>query len=68
MTDRLKRLSATDREDLGDLRIKLETAAHNIQVMLKNQDIDEIRVAVGNAAEMTAQALAALQRVRDHLG
>ncbi|MBA3936472.1 MAG: hypothetical protein H0X38_03340 [Planctomycetes bacterium] len=68
MSDRVKRLSNSDREDLGDLRIKLETAAHNIQVMLKNQDIDEIRVAVGNATEMTAQALAALQRVRDHLG
>ncbi len=68
MSDRIKRLSNSDREDLGDLRIKLETAAHNIQVMVKNQDIDEIRVAVGNAVEMTSQALAALQRVRDHLG
>jgi hypothetical protein len=62
-----RRLTSASREDLSDARLKLDTAAHNVQAALKNPLDDEVREALANAAAMTEQALAALQRVRVYL-
>lgn len=63
-----RKLTNACREDLSDARLKLDTAAHNLQVMLKNTQDDEVREALNNAVAMTTQALAALQRVQGHVG
>jgi hypothetical protein len=63
-----RKLTNACREDVGDARLKLDTAAHNLQAMLKNPQDDEVREALDNAVAMTTQALAALRRVQGHLG
>jgi|GEM_PF-2965461 hypothetical protein len=56
--------NASNREDLSDARLLLETAVHNIQACLRNPDPDEAHCALEAALTMASQALAALQRVR----
>jgi hypothetical protein len=63
-----RKLTNACREDLGDARIKLDTAAHNLQVMIKNPQDEDVRAALDNAVTMATQALAALRRVQGHLG
>lgn len=60
-----KKLSAAMKEDLGDARVLLETAAHNVQVSLR---LGEEGDGLGTALTMAEQAVAALRRVQQKLG
>jgi hypothetical protein len=63
-----KRLGAAAREDLGDARLLLETAAHNVAAALRLGDPEEAHAAITTALTMAGQAHAALQRVAGSLG
>ncbi len=56
-------LGATAREELGDARLLLETAAHNVAAALRQGDPVEARAALATALEMTVQAQRTLARV-----
>ena len=58
-----KPLSNAAREQLSDARLLLESASHNCQAALKQTD--DVDHAIATAEEMTAQALAALRRLKD---
>ncbi len=62
------RLGATAREDLGDARLLLDTAAHNVAAALRQGDPLEARAAIATALAMAGQAHAALERVAASLG
>ncbi len=59
-----KRLNESLREELSDARLVLDTAAHNVQALLRDGDVDQ---SLANAIAMTEQGLASLKRVRDRL-
>jgi hypothetical protein len=61
------KLNASQREDLSDARLVLDTATHNVQAALLNPDPEESREAFEAALRQTEQALNALQRVNDSL-
>lgn len=60
-----KRFSAKQREDLGDARLVLETAVHNLRAA-SSQTIDpaEAIEALQTALTMTEQTISTLRRVR----
>jgi hypothetical protein len=58
-----KRLGAAAREDLGDARLLLETAAHNVAAALRVADGEEAHSALITALAMASQAHATLLRV-----
>jgi hypothetical protein len=59
-------LTNAAREQLSDARLLLESASHNAQAALRQtMDVDQ---AIVSAEEMTAQALAALKRLREARG
>jgi hypothetical protein len=64
-------LSASQREQLGDARLLLESAAHNAAMLLRHaqdgMDADRIQ-ALENAAELANQAAAALTRLAADAG
>lgn len=64
----LKPFSANARENLGDARLLLDSAAHNAQVAARNLDQSEALEALNSALTMAEQALVALKRVRDSQG
>jgi len=59
-----KKLSAKQREDLGDARLVLETAVHNLRAA-SSQTIDpaEAVEALQTALTMTEQTIATLRRI-----
>jgi hypothetical protein len=63
-----RRLGAAAREDLGDARLLLETAAHNVAAALRQGDPEEAQAAITTALAMAGQAHAALLRVAGGLG
>jgi hypothetical protein len=63
-----KRLGAAEREDLGDARLLLETAAHNVAAALRVSDPEEARAAIATALAMAGQAQTTLQRVAGSCG
>ena len=60
-----KKFSAKQREDLGDARLVLETAVHNLRAA-SSQTIDpaEAVEALQTALTMTEQTIATLRRIR----
>jgi hypothetical protein len=61
----LPALNKTQREQIGDARLLLESAAHNASIVAKVQtslDIDQ-RQALENAAAQAAQAAGTLRRI-----
>jgi len=63
-----KHLGAAAREELGDARLLLETAAHNAAAALRASDPVEARSALTAALAMAGQAQATLLRVAGGLG
>lgn len=63
-----KRFNAKQREDLGDARLVLETAVHNLRAAA-SQTIDpaEAIEALQTALTMTEQTIATLRRVRESM-
>jgi len=63
-----KKFSVKQREDLGDARLVLETAVHNLRAAT-SQTIDpaEAIEALETALTMTEQTISTLRRVRDAL-
>lgn len=61
-----KKFNAKQREDLGDARLVLETAVHNLRAAT-SQGIDpaEAIEALETALTMTEQTIATLRRVRE---
>lgn len=61
-----KKFSAKQREDLGDARLVLETAVHNLRAA-SSQTIDpaEAIEALQTALTMTEQTISTLRRVRE---
>ncbi len=61
-----KKFNAKQREDLGDARLVLETAVHNLRAAT-SQGIDpaEAIEALDTALTMTEQTIATLRRVRE---
>jgi len=61
----LPRLSKDQREQVGDARLLLETAAYNAAILTKHQGglDDDQRQALENAAAQAAQAAGTLRRV-----
>ena len=55
------RLTVAQREELGDCRLVLDGAAHNVRAA---QGGDEVIQSLDNAIEAAEQALAALRRLR----
>lgn len=53
----------SQREDLSDARLVLDTAVHNAQAALRNEDPEEACEALQAAVSQTRQALVALERV-----
>lgn len=49
-------------EDLSDARLLLETAAHNVQSLIRKQESDE---ALDAALHMAEQAVSTLRRIRE---
>ena len=60
-----KRFSAKQREDLGDARLVLDTAIHNIRAAITNNDPADAFEALETALTMTEQTIVTLRRVRD---
>lgn len=52
-------------EELSDVRLLLETAAHNINVVIRQNGPDD---ALGTALELAEQATSALRRIKQALG
>ncbi len=64
-----KPLSNAIKEDLSDARTLLDTAAHNVQAVLRSDQADAAQAdAVTSAMSMAEQAVAALRRVQGKLG
>jgi hypothetical protein len=63
-----KKFNAKQREDLGDARLVLETAVHNLRVAT-SQTIDpaEAVEALQTALTMTEQTITTLRRVRESM-
>jgi hypothetical protein len=61
------KLNASNREDLSDARLLLDTASHNAQAALRNPDPDEAQEALDAALNQARQAAIALERVRSTL-
>jgi hypothetical protein len=61
-----KKFNAKQREDLGDARLVLETAVHNLRAAT-SQGIDpaEAIEALDTALTMTEQTISTLRRVRE---
>lgn len=61
-----KKFNAKQREDLGDARLVLETAVHNLRAAT-SQGIDpaEAIEALDTALTMTEQTISTLKRVRE---
>jgi hypothetical protein len=57
-------LNVSDKEDLGDAKLLLGTAAGNLRAALVG---DELSDALLNAERQTEQALLAIRRVREHV-
>lgn len=51
-------------EELSDARLLLDTAAHNVQGLIRGQETDE---AIAAALTMAEQAVSTLRRVRETL-
>lgn len=62
-----RRFSTKAREDLGDVRLVLDTAAHNVQAAAKNPDPAEAVEALETALTMAEQAVSTMRRVRESL-
>ena len=62
-------LSEAQRDDLGDARLVLESAAHNARVALAPlNDPEDVRQALANAVAQAEQGVATLRRVMAELG
>jgi hypothetical protein len=61
------KLNASQREDLSDARLVLDTATHNVQAALLNPDPEESQEAFEAALRQTEQALNALKRVEESM-
>ena len=61
VSDRQPHLSVAMREELGDCRLVLDSAAHNVRAALGG---DEVVQSLDNAIVAAEQALVALKRIR----
>jgi hypothetical protein len=64
VADRVSRLKADDREELGDAKLLLATCLGNVQAALVGEDLAD---ALRNAERQAAQVLTTLQRVRERV-
>ena len=62
-----KRFNAKQREDLGDARLVLDTAMHNIRAAITNTDPAEALAALDTALTMIEQTTSTMRRVRDSM-
>jgi hypothetical protein len=60
-----KRFNAKQREDLGDARLVLDTALHNLRAAITNPDPGEAIIALETALTMIEQTTETLRRVRE---
>jgi hypothetical protein len=59
------RLTVAQREELGDCRLVLDAAAHNVRAAQRGEEAVQ---AIDNAISGAEQALVTLRRLREQLG
>jgi hypothetical protein len=59
--------SAKHKEELGDARLVLDTAMHNLRAAITNKDPVEALIALETALSMVEQTNSTLRRVRDSI-
>jgi hypothetical protein len=62
-----RKFNAKQREDLGDARLVLETAVHNLRAATANTDPAEALEALDSALTMAEQTISTLRRVRESM-
>jgi hypothetical protein len=62
-----KRFNTKQREDLGDARLVLDTAIHNIRAAITNTDPSEAIGALDTAITMLEQTISTMRRVRESI-